>query len=78
MSISFTEPAPDPTPSLAYRLGVDGSVRFKTMQSGIRLTYEDNDPELVTVWVAVRPRRTITEELPSRSRYLPMLGFAHA
>lgn len=62
MHVSFTTtPVETPEPSLAYRMGVEGCIRFRTMTSGIKLVYEDNEPELCPVWVAEKPRTAVIE-----------------
>lgn len=60
MSITFTTPKPEPAPSLACRLGVEGAVRFREL-SACKLTFEDNPSEHVEVWVAEKPRTAVLE-----------------
>lgn len=46
--------------SLAYKLGAEGNIRWHEM-SACTLTYEDNPAELITVWIAEKPRTAIVE-----------------
>lgn len=73
MTIAFTEPAPEPEPSLAYKLGLTGNIRWKTMSNGIQLTYTEDDEDRIKVWVAVKPRREVIEV--TEPEYIPTTRF---
>ncbi len=64
-------PAPDATPSLSARLGVDGHVVF-LHQKNFWIATEDNEPETITVWVAVK-HKPVVHDVP-HSKYVPLFG----
>lgn len=63
MTIRFAPPEPPKAPSLSYILGAEGNIRWRQM-TACKLTYEENEPEPVQVWVAVPTRRAIIEDVP--------------
>lgn len=75
MTIYFKEPEPLPPPSLSCRLALDGRIRFRRM-TACRLTYEDNEAEVVPVWVAVKTRREVIEV--TEPEYVPTTRFRGA
>lgn len=62
MTVLFSDPQPEAAPSLAYKLDLQGNIRWKTMSSGIKLTYDDNDADRIEVWVAEPKRIAIIEQ----------------
>ncbi len=52
MSIYFSEPKPEPKPSLAQRLCIDGKVKF-LKQHGFWISAEDNEPDFINVRIVM-------------------------
>lgn len=78
MHISFCDTATViPEPSLAAKVGVSGCIRWRQL-SACQLTYDDNDAELVPVWVATKPRQAVIEvdepEYKLGSRFVPVFN----
>ena len=68
-TIYFKPPEPPAAPSLSMRLGLDGRIRF-LHQRGFWIATEDNDPEPIEVFVAVK-RRSVVLDAPERR---PLFG----
>lgn len=57
MTVYFKEPEPDTPPSLSERIGLSGNIVF--IGGHTWFAAEDNEPEYVTVHVAVKKREYV-------------------